>query len=269
MSDRILVADDSQGIRDLLQMSLESLGYTVVLAEDGESALERIDEAQPDLMIIDVMMPKVNGFQICRRVKSNPETQETPVILLTARVQEEDVFWGHDCGADEYITKPFKTDHLNATVDHLLRRRREEAAARARAKADRSDHGDEDGEIVMMRWDPRAMDVFRKKYGEIRFSETLQALRAAAQKFIAARRQHGAVGVHVPFGLSVVLDGSGPEALVAAQELVETLNSLATTFYDEDDQSRGHIRFRNPKTGRTEQLPLLSFVARIDPVTVV
>ena len=147
MSDRILVADDSQGIRDLLQMSLESLGYTVVLAEDGESALERIDEARPDLMIIDVMMPKVNGFQICRRVKSNPETKETPVILLTAKVQEEDVFWGHDCGADEYITKPFKTDHLEAKVDHLLRRRREEAAARTRAQADRVGHGDEDGDL--------------------------------------------------------------------------------------------------------------------------
>jgi DNA-binding response OmpR family regulator len=269
MSDRILVADDSQGVRDLLKMSLESLGYTVVLAEDGESALERIGDAQPDLMIIDVMMPKVNGFQICRRVKSNPETKETPVILLTARVEEDDVFWGHDCGADEYITKPFRTEELQKTVDHLLRRRREEAAARARAQADRSDHGDEDGEIVMMRWDPRAMDVFRKNYGEIRFSEMLQALRAAAQNFIAERCQGGAVGVHVPFGLSVVLKGNGLEALVAAQDLVETLNCLTMTFYDEDDQSRGHVRFRDPRTGRSEKLPLLSFVARIDPVTIV
>jgi DNA-binding response OmpR family regulator len=269
MSDRILVADDSQGIREFLQMTLESLGYSVTLAEDGESALDRIDKAQPDLMIIDVMMPKVNGFQICRRVKSNPETRETPVILLTARVQEEDVFWGHDCGADEYITKPFKTEELQKTVERLLQRRRDEAAARARAKAGRAGHGDEDSQIVMMRWDARAMDVFRKKYGEIRFSETLQALRSAAQDFINERRQDGSVGVHVPFGLSVVLEGSGPEALVAAQDLVETLNSLAETFYDEDDRSQGHIRFRNPRTGRTELLPLLSFAARIDPVTVV
>jgi hypothetical protein len=219
------------------------------------------------LLIIDVMMPKVNGFQICRRVKSNPDTRETPVILLTARVQAEDVFWGHDCGADEYITKPFRTDDLQQTVERLLRRR--EQAANARAMADRSGHGDEHSQIVMMRWDPRAMDVFRKKYGEIRFSETLLALKAAAQTFIKERRQSGTVGVHVPFGLSVVLQGSGPEALVAAQDLVETLNTLAETFYEENDRSRGHIRFRDPRTGRTELLPLLSFAARIDPVTVV
>ncbi|HET6279249.1 MAG TPA: response regulator, partial [Candidatus Polarisedimenticolia bacterium] len=198
MSGRILVADDSPGIRDLLQMSLEALGYDVMLAEDGETALQRIDAARPDLMIIDVMMPKVNGFQICRRVKSNPDTRKTPVILLTARVQEEDVFWGHDCGADEYITKPFRTEDLQETVERLLRRRDE--AAEARAMADRAGHGDEHSQIVMMRWDPRAMDVFRKKYGEIRFSETLQALKAAAQTFITERRQSGSVGVHVPFG---------------------------------------------------------------------
>jgi DNA-binding response OmpR family regulator len=136
MSDRILVADDSQGIREFLQMTLESLGYSVTLAEDGESALDRIDKAQPDLMIIDVMMPKVNGFQICRRVKSNPETRETPVILLTARVQEEDVFWGHDCGADEYITKPFKTERVaedgRATAAASSRRSRGEGAGEGR-----------------------------------------------------------------------------------------------------------------------------------------
>jgi CheY-like chemotaxis protein len=192
-----------------------------------------------------------------------------PVILLTARVQEEDIFWGHDCGADEYITKPFRTEDLQKTVDRLLRRRREEAAAQTRAAAARQRRGDDNSQIVMMRWDSRAMDVFRKKYGEIRFSEALQALRAAAQKFITERRQMGKVGVHVPFGLSVVLEGSGPEALTTAQDLVETLNSLATTFYDEDDQLRGHIRYRNPHTGRMEQLPLMSFAARIDPTTIV
>jgi len=268
MNGRILVADDSPGIRDLLQMSLESLGYSVLVAEDGESALERIVSAQPDLMIIDVMMPKINGFQICRRVKSSPATRETPVILLTARVREEDVFWGHDCGADEYITKPFRTEDLEKTVERLLRRR-DEAAAQARVEAARTNRGDEDSQIVMMRWDARAMDVFRKKYGEIRFSEILQALQSAAQAFVAARRQSGSVGVHVPFGLSVVLEGRGPEALVAAQDLVETLNNLAETFYDEEDRALGHIRFRNPRTGRTELLPLLSFTARIDPVTMV
>ncbi len=269
MSRRILVADDSQGIREMLQMSLESLGYSVIVAEDGERALERIDEAKPDLLIVDVMMPKVNGFQVCRRVKSNPETRETPVILLTARIQEEDVFWGRDCGADEYITKPFRTQELQDTVDRLLRRRRMANTGPLGLTRLRTVRQNVESQIVMMRWDPGAMDVFRKKYGEIRFSEALQALRAATEKFLSKRREGGPAGVHVPFGLSVVLAGSGPQALRTAQDLVAMLNSLAATFYDEPDRSRGYINFRNPRTQKTEKLPLLSFAARIDPDTII
>jgi DNA-binding response OmpR family regulator len=269
MSGRILVADDAAGIRDLLQMNLESLGYDVLLAEDGQGALDRIGEDRLDLLILDVMMPKVNGFQICRRVKSNPRTRDTPVILLTARVQPEDVFWGHDCGADDYITKPFRTEELLGSVERLLRRRREQEAAGASAQDGPAGGAGDDSQIVMLRWDPRAMDVFRQKYGEIRFSETLQALRAAAQAFLDGRRSKGTIGVHVPFGLSVTLPGSGPVALATARDLAASLDRLATTFYDETDRVRGHIRCLNPKTGRMEQLPLLSFTAGIDPAPVV
>jgi len=103
-------------------MSLESLGYTVLLAEDGERAMESIQAARPDLIIADVMMPKVNGFQICRRVKSDPGTRRTPVILLTARSGQEDIFWGKDCGADDYITKPFSLREVEARIKSVLRR---------------------------------------------------------------------------------------------------------------------------------------------------
>ena len=78
MSGTILVADDSQNIRDMLQLSLETLGYNVVVAEDGERALEHISSTSPDLLIVDVMMPKINGFQLCRRVKSSPKTRDVP-----------------------------------------------------------------------------------------------------------------------------------------------------------------------------------------------
>jgi DNA-binding response OmpR family regulator len=120
VSGTILIADDSQAVRDILQMSLETLGYSVLIAEDGERAMERIQSASPDLIIADVMMPKVNGFQICRRVKSDPATRRTPVILLTARSGQEDVFWGKDCGADEYMTKPFSPSRVVQRVGEVL-----------------------------------------------------------------------------------------------------------------------------------------------------
>jgi DNA-binding response OmpR family regulator len=267
MNGTILVADDSQSVRDILQMSLETLGYTVVLAEDGERAMERIAAASPDLIIADVMMPKVNGFQICRRVKSDPRTRRTPVILLTARSGQEDIFWGKDCGADDYITKPFKTQDLEQTIGRLLRERGgagEEAPDLQQQHRRRVAEG---GQILMLRWDPRAMDVFRKKYGEIAFSRMLDALKGEAERFLGERHEPGPVGVHVPVGLSAVVGGAAPQAIVLGQDLARSLDAVALSLYDGDDRLQGGIRFRDPRSGREERLPLLSFTPGIDPDT--
>jgi DNA-binding response OmpR family regulator len=267
VSGRILVADDSQAVRDILQMSLETLGYRVVLAEDGERAMERIEQERPDLIIVDVMMPKVNGFQICRRVKSDPGTRKTPVILLTARSGQEDVFWGKDCGADEYITKPFRTQDLERAIGRLLKQSADTAPPEPLAAEERRRHLQEGGQIVMLRWDPRALDVFRKKYGEIKFSEAMQALASSAERFLRDRHEPALVGVHVPVGLSAIIAGEAPHAIGIGKELAAHLNALAQTFYDADDRQQGHIRFRDPRSGREAHLPLLSFVPGIDPDT--
>lgn len=267
MTGRILVADDSQAVREILQVSLETLGYNVVLAEDGERAMERIQKERPDLIIVDIMMPKVNGFQICRRVKSDPDTRKTPVILLTARSGQEDVFWGKDCGADEYITKPFRTQELEEAIGRLLEQRSAKAQPGASASDDIRKQLQEGGQIVMLRWDPRALDVFRKKYGEIKFSEAMSSLGASAERFLRDRHEPGLVGVHVPVGLSAVIGGQPPQAIRIGKELAVHLNTLAQSFYDADDRAQGHIRFRDPRTGREAHLPLLSFVPGIDPDT--
>lgn len=271
MNRTILVADDSQAVRDILQVSLETLGYRVVLAEDGERAMERIQAAHPDLIIADVMMPKVNGFQICRRVKSDPALHATPVILLTARSGQEDVFWGKDCGADEYVTKPFRTQELEETIGRLL-----QAVSATAARRDGVTTGPlpeaakaiaAGGQILMLRWDPRALDVFRKKYGEIKFSAGMQSLRAAAAGFMAARGQKGPVAVHVPVGLSAVVAGDAKSATAFGRELAKCLDEAAQELYEGDDRALGYIRFRDPRSGREEQLPLLAFTAGIDPDT--
>ena len=267
MNSRILVADDSQAVRDILQMSLESLGYRVVVAEDGERAMERIQQEHPDLIIADVMMPKVNGFQICRRVKSDPGMSATPVILLTARSGQEDVFWGKDCGADEYITKPFRTQDLEQTISRLLQRRDASIRTDPNLGAELRRRKQQGGQIVMLRWDPRAMDVFRKKYGEIKFSEAMRTLRDAAESFLKNRNEAGPVGLHVPVGLSAVIGGTAPAAIAVGKELAMHLNSVALSFYDTDDRVQGHIRFRDPRSGMEAHLPLMSFAPGIDPDT--
>jgi DNA-binding response OmpR family regulator len=267
MSDTILVADDSQIVREMLQMNLQNLGYNVIVAEDGERALERIGSQHPDLLIVDVMMPKLNGFQICRRIKSDPATHETPVILLTARTQEGDIFWGKDCGADEYITKPFKTQELEAAVARLLKRRQgQRGGTGSNLERERQQRGrqGEECQVVSLPWEASAMDTFRKKYGEIRYSEALTAVRQEVEAHFEEHGERGLVNLQIPFGLSILASGSPERALQTARDLVERLNTLALSLYDTADRDRGHIAHRDPRTGKEDRHPLLSFSARLE-----
>jgi DNA-binding response OmpR family regulator len=119
----VLVADDDADIRALVTFRLERAGYDVVEASDGEEALRLAREQTPDLAVLDVMMPKLTGDEVTRRIRGDEATQRMPVILLTARVQEEDVARGFEAGADDYIKKPFSPQELRARVQAVLGRR--------------------------------------------------------------------------------------------------------------------------------------------------
>lgn len=267
MPGKILVADDSPNIREILKISLEGDGYTVVLAEDGEQALAMVARENPDLLIMDVMMPKVNGFQVCRRVKTDRSTHDVPVIMLTAKSAQQDVFWGKDCGADEYMTKPFSTKELVKTIERLLQIRRGQtghASGVAEEARQRRARG-EVSQIVGFDWDPRAMDVFRKKYGEFKLSEAHKRFRAAAEHFLKDQGDPGPVELHDVSGLAVVLRGSAAEAKKTAARLAKKLNEVAESLYAVEDRDRGYIPFRDPRTSQEEKLPLLSFSPRVAP----
>ena len=119
----VLAADDDEDILGLLSFRLERAGYTVLLARDGEEALEIALREQPDLAVLDVMMPKLEGFELTRRLRSEQATSRMPIILLTARSQDADVQQGFDAGADDYIRKPFSPDELLSRVQAILGRR--------------------------------------------------------------------------------------------------------------------------------------------------
>jgi len=118
----IVVADDEEDILELVALGLERVGYVVHRAADGEQALALIREHSPDLAILDVAMPKLDGFELTRRLRNDPETNETKIVLLTARVQEADVDAGLAAGAHDYITKPFSPQELQERVAALLHR---------------------------------------------------------------------------------------------------------------------------------------------------
>ena len=119
----VLVADDDDDIRQLVTFRLERAGYDVVGACDGEEALRLAIERQPDLAVLDVMMPKLTGYDVTQRLRASDETKRIPVILLTARVQEADVARGFEVGADDYMKKPFSPQELRARVQAILGRR--------------------------------------------------------------------------------------------------------------------------------------------------
>lgn len=268
MAARILVADDSPNIREILQVSLESAGYTVLLAEDGEQAMQLFQKDHPDLMIVDIMMPRLNGFQVCRKVKTSVATAIVPVILLTARSQDEDIFWGKDCGADEYITKPFSTRELERTVERLLKQRhdRENGVGDGVKDEHRRRRGlGQASEIINLSWDARAMDVYRKKYGEFRFVRALSQVRQAVEKYLEETRDRGPVELHDTFGVTLVLRGAPDEALQRATALAERLNALAVSLYDEEDRGRGYIPFRDPRRPKEKNVSLLSFSPSLAP----
>jgi DNA-binding response OmpR family regulator len=119
----ILVADDEEDLRELVTYRLTRSGYRVIGAGDGQEALELAAERAPDLMVLDVMMPKLDGYELTRRVRAEAALSSIPVILLTARSQESDIDRGFEVGADDYLKKPFNPDELVARVRAVLGRR--------------------------------------------------------------------------------------------------------------------------------------------------
>ena len=120
MNKKILIVDDEVYILHILDFSLGAEGYEVITAADGEEAIERAKKEKPDLVVLDIMMPKVDGFEACRRLKADPETSPIPVILLTAKGREVDRRMGMEVGADDYIVKPFSPNKLIEKIGSFL-----------------------------------------------------------------------------------------------------------------------------------------------------
>ena len=124
MNANILIADDEPNQLELMSFNLSSAGYSVIKAANGKEAIELIENHSPDLIILDWMMPKMSGIDVCRTLRSRSETKQIPIIILSARSEDSDKSLGLDTGADDYISKPFSPKELISRVKALLRRAR-------------------------------------------------------------------------------------------------------------------------------------------------
>ncbi len=117
----VLIVEDSVAQREMITDLLKASGLTVTHACDGVEALAQIQGACPDLVVLDIVMPRMNGYEVCRRLKADPKTQNVPVVMCSSKGEEFDRYWGMKQGADAYIAKPFQPTELIGTVKQLLR----------------------------------------------------------------------------------------------------------------------------------------------------
>jgi CheY-like chemotaxis protein len=264
VTDRVLVVDDDPDIARFIEVNLRTHGFEVHVASDGVEALERVEEVRPDLVLVDVMMPRMDGFQVVDRLRSDPRTANLSIIMLTAKALTADKVLGITTGADDYIIKPFDPVELVARVKGTLRRAREMRAispltglpGNARIQEELRARITEGRPFALLYADLDNFKAYNDHYGFLRGDE---ALRAVARWIQEVAMEVGGAAVFVGHlgGDDFVLIGQVEQAEPLCRELVDRCSREVPLLYDPEDRERGHIEIEN-RQGRMERFPVLS-----------
>jgi diguanylate cyclase (GGDEF)-like protein len=264
MSDKVLVVDDDPDIARFIEVNLRTQGFEVHLASDGVEALERARDVLPDLVLVDVMMPRMDGFQVVDRLRSEPRTANVSIIMLTAKALTADKVLGITTGADDYIIKPFDPVELVARVKGTLRRAREMRAmspltglpgnARIQQELERRIEGGET--FALLYADLDHFKAYNDHYGFLRGDDALRAVGRIVQD-VALEIGGNAVFVGHLGGDDFVLVSTIELAETLCAQIIKRLDREIPLLYDEEDRGRGHIEVQN-RQGRIEQFPPLS-----------
>ncbi len=264
MSARILVADDDEDIRAYLEVTLQLAGFEVLLATDGAEALALARNEHPDVVVLDVMMPNLDGIEALRQMREDPRTSHVPVMLLTARVQTGDAITGLDAGADDYLTKPFDPDELVARVRAAIRR----ADTQRTRNPLTGLPGNESilarlshllatpGGFALLYVDLDRFKPYNDHYGFLRGDEALSALGSMLQAVRDELDDPEAFVGHVGGDDFVVL--VRPDlAEHTAQEICRRFDALVPSLYDRADLAAGGIEVTD-RQGVVQRFDLLS-----------
>jgi diguanylate cyclase (GGDEF)-like protein len=251
---RILVVDDDPDIAGFVQMSLRVEGYDVAVAHDGLAALQLVRSYQPDLMILDVMMPELDGIEVLRRVRADPVTTALPVIVLTAKGQTPDKVIGLQAGADDYVVKPFDTLELVVRVQNTLRRNRESREVSPlsglpgnhrilREIADRLRSGKP---FAVCYCDIDGFKAVNDAYGFARGDEFIVTLGRKLLEAVATRSSAflGHVG-----GDDFVVICDPEDIRPLTEQAVTEFEKAADALYDPEDRERGYITVKSRRDG--------------------
>jgi diguanylate cyclase (GGDEF)-like protein len=263
MAESILVVDDDPDIARFVEVNLRSAGYEVSVAGDGEEALERAGEIRPDLVLLDVMMPRLDGFEVAQRLRKNPQTANTSIIMLTAKALSSDKVTGLQSGADDYIIKPFDPIELLARVKGTLRRAKEMRnlspltglPGNIRIQEEIERQVREQQPFAVLYVDLDNFKTYNDKYGFVRGDRLIQGTARMIQDAVMAGDADGFVG-HVG-GDDFVAVVEPEIAEDVAKAVCERFDHDRSLYYEDEDLDRGFVRMEDRK-GVEQDIPLVS-----------
>jgi diguanylate cyclase (GGDEF)-like protein len=262
--ERLLVVDDDPFIARLLEIELAAAGYSVQVANDGQQALDMVRREPPDLVITDVMMPHVDGFELTRMLRQDARTAGVSVIILTARGLSADKLEGFAIGADDYIVKPFDTPELLARVNGVLRRSKEMRdespltglPGNVRIQEEIETRVSAGTEFALLYVDIDDFKAYNDRYGFGRGDDVVQALARMLDEVTRELAPEDHFVGHLGGDDFVAMIAPGP-APVVAETLVQRFDREAPAFYDESDREAGGLEIVN-RRGEPQRYPFLT-----------
>jgi diguanylate cyclase (GGDEF)-like protein len=261
---RILITEDEPHLREVLKLQLENAGYDVLEACDGLQALEIAQREIPDLVLLDVMMPQMDGYEACRRLRGQFVTRSIPIIMLTAKSSASDMEQGLEGGANDYVTKPWSVRELMLRIRNVLElSHQQRSASPLTGLPGNASVGDEIGRRLasgkpfsILQLDIDHFKAFNDLYG---YSRGDVAIRTLAHVLVDSAQRHGDVTSCVGHiggdDFIVVIDPEHAEDL--GEEIIAEFDRQVVTLYDLADRERGYIEVRN-RQHQLERFPLMS-----------
>ena len=264
MPETILVVDDDPDIARFVEVNLRSAGYDVAVAADGEEALEKANEMRPDLVLLDVMMPRIDGFEVAQRLRRNPQTQNTSIIMLTAKALSTDKVLGLTAGADDYIINPFDPIELLARVKGTLRRAKEMRNLSPLTGLPGNIRIQEEIERMVREGKPFSVlysdldnfKAYNDQKGFVRGDRMIQSAARIIQDAVVEMGGPDAFVGHV--GGDDFIAMTTPEvAEDVAKRICERFEQAKADFYEPEDIERGFVRIEDRK-GVLQEIPLVA-----------
>lgn len=270
MPSKILVVDDNKSLVEVLQMDFELRGHKVLCAYDGEEGERAIREERPEIVILDVMMPKKNGYAVCRDVKRDPDLSKIPIVLLTAKSTKDDIYWGYDCGADAYVTKPYESRELIRLVEQLLKDFKEgkrsfawtgltDGAVVEKEAELRKEAGGE-SLLINLEFDEESKETFMQKYGTDKFRDLIHTLAWKLYTAIQEVSQAALLGQYADD--TFVLLMSPKEESRMKEKAQSVSEEIISNFYDAEDRKNRGILKKSFKGDTEVLIPMMSIIWR-------